>query len=319
MGWRDGRRGAGGTGSGPEQADLTAALTAFAVQLPAVGLIALIDSSTKDDYGTGLGDALGMACVLLFLPLILPLLGALHAVVHTMPAAALAHLVFRRARGPEWVWHLVCAAVVAMVWAGAAAALWGWPFIVVSGWLTGLAVLPVLWVAYDRRRAEAGERQGCWGVIVWSTLAAVLLCVVVGVGGLLGSAMGLIKNYQPPTLSSEQLGGVWHGDGGAVLRLAPDGRAELTKLPTEPDFGASVPPDQEFFVCDGTGTWELDTEGRNDRFGSNSPKARDGVVVRRKGCGDVTYWTIGGTKHDPELFVRFGDPDAGDLRILRRD
>jgi hypothetical protein len=67
----------------------------------------------------------------------------------------------------------------------------------------------------------------------------------------------------------------------------------------------------EFTVCHGTGTW---SPGRDGPL--HSPD-RDGVLVRPGGdCGQETYWTIGGSERDPELFVLFGDPDSGDLRIL---
>jgi hypothetical protein len=62
-------------------------------------------------------------------------------------------------------------------------------------------------------------------------------------------------------------------------------------------------------VCDGTGTWEPDADSDE----------RDGVVVRLDGdCGQETRWSVSGTAHAPELFVLFGDPDAGELRILKR-
>ncbi|SDM72180.1 hypothetical protein SAMN04487981_102375 [Streptomyces sp. cf386] len=123
---------------------------------------------------------------------------------------------------------------------------------------------------------------------------------------MLGTATGVVKDYEPPRLTADELTGVWRGEDGAVLRLHPGGRAELTDLPTESESGdwLAEPP---FAVCEGTGTWLLDREGR------------DGVVVRLDGgCGRQTRWTIGGTERDPELFVLFGDPDAGDLRILKR-
>jgi hypothetical protein len=73
-------------------------------------------------------------------------------------------------------------------------------------------------------------------------------------------------------------------------------------------------------VCDGTGTWSLDMEGREELWSGQGAEDRDGVVVRLDGgCGEQTYWTIGGTEREPELFVLFGDPDAGDLRILKQD
>ncbi|MFF3909330.1 hypothetical protein ACFYZJ_25870 [Streptomyces sp. NPDC001848] len=316
MGWGDRRRRAG---ADPAEHNVEVAAAVGAAQLPAVGLILLIHASTGDDHGVGYGGMFGVACLLVLAPLVLPVLGLFHAAVHTMPAATLARLVVRRVGGAEWVWHLVCSAALALLGAGAAAALWDWPLTVTAGWLTALAVLPVLGVAYVRRRTRAGRVWGRWGVWFRSALASVALCVAIGVGAALASSVGLLQNYEPPVLSAQQLTGVWRGGDGAVLRLRPGGRADLTKVPAQPasqdDKGFA-----DFVVCDGTGTWALDTEGRYGRDGVVGPERRDGVVVRLGGgCGEETYWTIGGTEHDPELFVLFGDPDAGDLHILKRD
>ncbi len=160
-------------------------------------------------------------------------------------------------------------------------------------------MLPVLALA-----ALRGRRWGAWGVWLRSAGASVVLCLV---GLPVGDA--LADDYVPPVLSAGQLAGDWHGGEGAVLRLAPGGRAELTRLPTEGGIGG--PDDsgvfEDFVLCDGTGAWTLD---RRDR---------DGVVLDPGGdCGGQTRWTIGGTGRDPELFVRFGDPDAGEVRILTR-
>lgn len=46
---------------------------------------------------------------------------------------------------------------------------------------------------------------------------------------------------------------------------------------------------------------------------------RDGVLLRLDGdCGEDTHWSVSGTEDAPELFVLFGDPDAGELWILER-
>ncbi|CAM5284380.1 hypothetical protein STENM327S_02659 [Streptomyces tendae] len=110
-------------------------------------------------------------------------------------------------------------------------------------------------------------------------------------------------DYEPPRLSAGQLAGDYRGDHGAVLRLAPGGRAELTRVPAQPDFEA----DQDYTRCGGTGaTWT------RDRYGD-----REAVLVRLDGdCGEATHWRIGGSEQAPELFALFGDPDAGDLLIL---
>lgn len=249
----------------------------------------------RDDYDQGGGGFLGIVCV----PLVLPFLGVLHATVQIMPAATLARLRPRTARGPEWSWHLAGSVLIGTGWSALGCALWGWPVADTLPWFAGVGALPVLALARLR-----GRPWGSWGVWLRSAGASFVLFAVCGV-----SAASLAGHYEPPELSAGQLVGDWRGADGGVLRLAPDGRAELTRVPAHND----VDEDGDFTLCDGTGTWTR--EGRSDLRDTD----RDGVLVRLDGeCGQETYWTIGGTERDPELFVLFGDPDAGELRILTR-
>ncbi|MFG2553350.1 hypothetical protein ACGFWF_25830 [Streptomyces sp. NPDC048581] len=291
--------------------DLNAAAAVCAAQLPAIGLIWWIGTELGDDYGGspyGLFLLLALACLLVVAPLVLPFVGLAHAVVQIVPADHLARLASRHVRGPVWAWHLVSIPVLGAAWAALAAVLWDWPFVITALLLTALGVLPALGLAYLRRRTRiTGRPRGFWGVWLPSLFASVTLFLLVFVGGVLGTVTGLVKDYEPPRLTADELTGVWRGEDGAALRLRPGGRAELAELPTESESGdwLAEPP---FAVCEGAGTWFLSREGR-----------RDGVVVRLDGgCGRQTRWTIGGTELDPELFVLFGDPDAGDLRILKR-
>jgi hypothetical protein len=249
----------------------------------------------RDDYDRGGGAFLGVFCVML----VLPLLGLLHATVQIMPAATLARLRPRAARGPEWAWHLGVSALIGAGWSALGYALRGWPVTDTLPWFAGVGALPVLVLARLR-----GRPWGSWGVWLRSAGASCVLFVVGGV-----SAASLAGHYQPPELSDGQLVGDWRGADGGVLRLAPDGQAELIRVPAHND----VDEDGDFSLCDGTGTWTRD--GGSDFRDTD----RDGVLVRLDGeCGQETYWTIGGTEAKPELFVLFGDPDAGELRIMTR-
>ncbi|MEU6218433.1 hypothetical protein ABZ845_13075 [Streptomyces sp. NPDC047022] len=295
----------------------TTAAAMSAAALPAAGLVRWLEASTGDDRGAT-GGGWGLFCLVLFAPLVFPVLGLLHAAVFTLPAAVLARRAVRRARGAEWLWHLGFAAVAAVVWAGAVAALWDRPFIVTAGWLMGLAVLPVLGIAYVRgRAARTGRAWGFWRLWFRAGLASFVLCVLVVSGGVVASMTGSLPQYRPPVLSARQLAGEWRGDGGAVMRLGEDGRVEFTKVPVQPS-----PDDrglEDFTVCDGTGSWVLDKNGHYASDGDEGPRHRDGVFVRfGGGCGHETFWTIGGTERKPGLFVLFGDADAGSLRILKR-
>ncbi|NNN36909.1 hypothetical protein HLK59_42475 [Streptomyces sp. S3(2020)] len=296
-----------------------------AAQLPAVVLIWFVDVTTGDDYGV-MGAGFGLACLFVLAPLWLPFAGLLHACVQTLPAGLLARLTVRRVHGPEWLWHQAWAAVLGLVWAGAVAALWGLPFAATAAALVAFGILPVLGVAYFRRAARSRERAwGCTGTWILSAGVSFVLLMVVFGGAVLATETGVVEEYEPPELSAGQLTGVWRGEDGAVLRLHSGGRAELTALPavSETDDWFADPP---YTVCEGTGTWELvrgdEGEGADEGVeeGEDEGLDRDGVGLRvGGGCGTPTLWTIGGTEHEPELFVLFGDPDAGDLRILTRD
>ncbi|MGW3666436.1 hypothetical protein [Streptomyces sp. NPDC005141] len=322
MGWGD-----SGRPARPRSAwsgfEVSLAAAVCAAQFAVAVAVWWVGTFDDDDHGVGLGGgpaAVGFLCLLVFGPPLLAVLGLLHTVAYTMPAASLARLVTRRAPGPESAWHLAFVLVLGTLWATLAVVLGGLAptgatalLIAVSG------VPPTLGVALVRRRQGAtGHRPSGHRVWFRSALAALGACGLVAAAGTVGLAAGLIQEYEPPKLGSDQLTGVWRGDHGAVLRLRPEGRAELRAVPAQPEFGDVAT--KEFTRCDGTGKWSLDTGGRYDPYadgGGDDP--RDGVVVRVGHCGHDTYWTIGGTVAHPELFVLFGDPDSGDLRILKQD
>ncbi|MFD7057835.1 hypothetical protein [Streptomyces sp. NPDC059906] len=261
-----------------------------ATQLPLVWLAWwLFVGAGQDDYGRG-GGAFGVLC----LPLILPLLGVVHSSAQIMPAATLSRLLPRRS-GPQWARHVVASVLVGAGWAVLGHMVWGWSPRDTLPWFAGAGILPVLFLAPLRRRAWGG-----WSV--WSRAAGACFVLSV-VGGLAVAA--LADEYEPPALSDGQLAGEWRGDHGAELRLAPGGRAGLTRVPARAGFEA----DGDSTTCSGTGTWTRGTNG-----------GREGVVVRLDDdCGEETFWTVSGSERSPELFALFGDPEAGDLLILTRN
>ncbi|MGI5390823.1 hypothetical protein [Streptomyces sp. CA-251251] len=265
-------------------------------QLPLVWLAWWsIMEARRDDYDQRGGAYLGIFCVLL----ILPLLGLLHATVQIMPAATLVRLRPRAARGPEWAWYLGGSVLIGTGWSVLGYALWGWPVADTLPWFAGAGALPVLGLVRLH-----GRPWGTWAVWLRSAGASFVLFVVCGV-----SAASLTGQYEPPELSDGQFVGDWRGADGGVLRLTPDGQAELTRVPAHND----VDEEGDFAVCDGTGTWTRE-EGNDLR-----DTDRDGLLVRLDStCGQETYWTVSGTERNPELFVLFGDPDAGELRILTK-
>ncbi|MFI5794121.1 hypothetical protein [Streptomyces sp. NPDC051677] len=330
MGWENVRTKTGWKRAEPE---VVAAIAAGAAQLPAAFLLWWFHSLAADAYGRDYGGGFGLACLFLFAPVYLPVLGLLHAWTHTLPGVILADLALARLRWPRWGRHLLGAVLVALGWAAVTGLLWDWPFLATALVLAALGVLPVLAMAYTRRKALRSTRStqstqstrsawstqstrsawSTWGVWWWAGVGSVALCVLAFAGAALADATGLIEEYEPPELSAAQVAGVWRGDGGAELRLLPGGRAELARTPAEGEFGSG----EDMAVCDGVGAWTYATEGPYE--------ARGRVVVRLSagsgtgsGCGEETTWRVSGTDRAPELFVIFGDPDGGELRILKR-
>ncbi|MGC0331282.1 hypothetical protein RKD23_004272 [Streptomyces sp. SAI-170] len=159
--------------------DLHTAAAVGAAQIPAL-LVIWFFIATDDQYGGG-GSALGLACAMVLTPLWLPPVGMVHALVQSLPATLLTHRVRRRARGPEWVWQVLCALLVGVLWAVPPALLWGWPFGTTAVVLAALGVLPALTLAYARVRRRTGRAWGTWGT--WWRSGVVGLGLLVSVPG----------------------------------------------------------------------------------------------------------------------------------------
>ncbi|MET7702738.1 hypothetical protein [Streptomyces sp. NPDC005485] len=292
------------------KAELNTAVAVCAAQLPAAVALWWLTTLGDDDYAVGATGALaaaGLLCTLVLGPPVAAVLGLVHAVVCTMPATTLAGLAARRLRGPEWLWQLAGVGVLGAVWGAITAVLGGWSFPVTAGLFVAFGVLPALGVRHVRRwqRTMGRAPRGGWAWLLWPVLASFALAMLVLGGGLVATVSGLIVEYEPPKLSAAQLSGVWRGEDGAVLHLHRDGRADLTGVP----YTASGEDGPDARSCGGSGSWTRD----HDEF-----YGRAGVLLSVDRCGDEA-WAIGGTENDPELFVLIGDPDSGDVRILKRD
>ncbi|MFI7320225.1 hypothetical protein [Streptomyces venezuelae] len=246
-------------------------------QLPLVWLVWwFVMEAGRDDYGRG-GGFLGIVCV----PLVLPLLGVLHATVQIMPAVSLARLRPRTARGPEWSWHLAGSVLIGAAWSALGRAVWGWPVGDTLPWVAGIGVLPVLVLARLR-----GRPWGWWGVWLRSAGGSFVLFAVCGV-----AAASLAGQYKPPELSAGQLVGYWRDTDGGVLRLAPGGRAVLTRVPTQDvvdedgDFGGGhhgsrSPTAHVRDKQGGLGPWLLPRVGKARRV--DEVNGRPGALLLRR-------------------------------------
>ena len=300
MGWVKGRKNERGGRPVPPPGVLTVAAVLAGAQLPAAGVLWLIGTFGRDDYGAGSGPALGVFCLIVVSPLLLPLLGLVQACALTLPSLALARAANRRLGGPAWRTLLVAPVLPASFWGAVTALLWRWPPFTSIPLLTALGILPTLAVPWVH-----GRGRRAWGLWWRAALGSAALAVVTLGAGALALVTGLIEEYRPPELTPAQLVGVWRDGGGAQLRLYPGGRAEAVRVPAQPtgdDFGVV-----EYVMCGGSGAWETDDDGR------------PGIVLHPGGgCGAETHWSVTGTASSPALFSRFGEPDAGTLWRLDR-
>ncbi|MEV5608009.1 hypothetical protein [Streptomyces sp. NPDC052225] len=278
-------------------------------QWPVIGLAALIWwADATNDYGQGYGGALGVigfACMLLFVPPLCGLFGWAQAAVQVWPALRLGDLAARRAPGPGWAGRTACALACALVWAVPFALLGVCSYGTGAVLCAAVEVLPLLAVLRARRRPIAAPRL--WLTSVLGGFAAVILTLVCGIAV---SVAGLTPRYEPPHLTTAELAGVWRGEDGAELRLTSGGRARAVRLPYDYEWDAdSASGESSLKRCEGGGTWRWTD---SDDFVAGDP----GIDL--DACDTTLTWTIGGTAERPELYYLFGDPDSGELRILRR-
>ncbi|MEU3671053.1 hypothetical protein [Streptomyces virginiae] len=257
-------------------------------------LVALPGSG--DSYGQrgwGAGVLFGFAIVSGVSVPVLLCLGVLHAVVFTRPALALARRTGRGVAAVAWLLSASAASALVVRCAGA-------PYASALAWIAGIGVLPLL-VAHLALRA--GTRPG---TVVARTSVATPVLVLVALAAVSGmSDAGAFDTYEPPSLERAAYVGEWRGEGNEVIRLYEGGETAVERVKAS-GFGGNGAS------CTGTGTWTARAE--DPRYGT-----RAGVEIDVPGCsrwGET--WEVSGTAARPELFQWIGDPDTGDLRILRR-
>lgn len=254
----------------------------------------------SDAYGVGYGTfALSLVLEVVFACLFLPPLAAgmgwVHSVLFTTPVVALSNTVGVRTRIPAQRWALPVLLLLAGAYAAPVALLIRTSYAATWAWIAAAGVLPVGVAVYARVRQRTKARVRLW------TLAATLLAVPAAfVAGLLAPA------YQPPVLERADYVGVWTG-GDVRLELDARGAATAVGLPVDGGLG-------EVGRCSGSGTWRDRGEGRQ-----GAGRQGAGLSLSVAECEEASlHWRVAGTEEAPQLFVLIGDPDGGDLRILRK-
>lgn len=263
-----------------------------------------------DQESPGLSyNALGVLFLIVFAPFVAAVgaaLGALVSLCGVIPLLVTAGSLGRARSGREaWGWvPVVAAAGTGLPALVTTVLLDADPLTGAGGWIAVTsALVPPALVARrlllpHRRRLSGRAMFG--RVALHGTLAVVAACGLAVVGFLAGIA------YEPPRLSTEQVAGTWSDGKGGTLSLTAEGAAMATRVETY-EMGDSFDPVVR--ECTGTGTWGYDPGA--------GPWAQQ-VTVTIDDC-PMDTWEVYGSSEHPKLFVFIGDPDSGDLYILRRE
>lgn len=254
--------------------------------------------SSSDNYDRDGWGPFGLLVFLVFLGVVclfvVPCLAFLHSLVFTRPAMALARKTGNPGAAPAWL--LAASAACAVVpW------VLGVPYADSLAWIAAGGPAPLLLAWWASRR---GWRP--WPVAsVTAGVTALVLLPGALVGGFLLAEAGLLKGYESPRLERAAYVGEWAGDDGGTVRIHEDGRVEVEGVLGYGD-------DDTAARCTGAGTW-------TERPADHGMRMRAGVDLDVTGCVRwQSQWEVSGTAAHPELFQLVGDPDAGDVRLLRR-
>jgi hypothetical protein len=284
----------------------------------------------EDGYESTVGG--GLAGIgMLVAPLLFGVLAVVHACLLILPVETCARFAARRFGGPVWGWAVPPLTVLGLLYAAFNIYVFPVlgivplapvspdidveqpaPLLPLAGWIAATGVVPLLGVAYFRRR---DLRRPVTAKTLVGRVAAATVCACVP----LVVWMAALPGYEPPKLGRAAYAGDWsEPDGLGVLRLGADGRATAVRLPYEAMFAADAsdePDTSGVKHCAGTGTWTFQPEATAADPGGPH---RDQVEVQVEGCSGPVVWQITGTAGQPELFSSLGDPDAGVTVFLRK-
>ncbi|MDJ0385661.1 hypothetical protein [Streptomyces sp. G-G2] len=276
------------------------------VQFLLLGLWYLVTDSTRDSYESGVGGASGAVFLCCCGPFVLMGLGVLHGGLFSLLVGSLARRAARRTPlGGAW-WAAACGLAVSAAYAWPVALAMGIPYLQACAWVVACGAPPLAVAGLAVLRDLSGVR-----VMRHTGWALGFGLLAVFGGGIIAAKAGLLNTYQPPRMERAEYVAQWSGVEGVRLELRADGVAVARRLPE-----ARTWVDAEVGYCSGTGTWEFRRKGSSGHKGGAF--LRDGVELTLPTCGGTYDWWVAGTHARPELFAVAGEPDGGDVRILRR-
>ncbi|MFB7977867.1 hypothetical protein [Streptomyces vinaceus] len=245
------------------------------------------------DYGGGMAILFSLFVMCVLGPAIVFIMGCVHTLLFTTPVMVASNAVGVRTRISAPWWTLPAVVLLAAGYAVPISLLIGTSYAATFGWIAAAGLLPVGVAVFARMREVPRIKVWRWALV--PSVAAVLAAFYCGLNA---------PMYRPPVLERADYVGEWAG-GGVRLELGAQGTVVAEELP--------VPGAHDLVNrCSGHGTWKA--EGEDAARG-----LRSGVALTIPDCKSAELrWAVAGTDERPELFVLVGDPDDGDVSVLRK-
>ncbi|MFF8271771.1 hypothetical protein ACF059_30980 [Streptomyces sp. NPDC016562] len=258
-------------------------------------LYAWLLSFAEEPYNRGFGGGIAALfwLVVLFFgsPFIVLALGFAHSLLFTTPVMTASNFAGVRSRMAAPYWALPTLIVLTLGYAVPISLLSGSSYVATLCWISAVGVPPVAVAVFARMRQV--PRRTVRRYALAPLVAAVIATFCLGAAA---------PAYQPPVLERADYVGAWAGDG-VILELGAGGEVTAKVLPVHDGF-------EVVDHCSGHGTW-APAEAEYGR--------RAGVALAIPDCKEAELrWEVAGTEPRPELFVLMGDPDAGEVAVLRK-
>ncbi|MEU3948717.1 hypothetical protein [Streptomyces sp. NPDC029526] len=285
-------------GGGWISAWLTGAVALVAEGTLALIVFVIVALQGEDAHFAGAGAPLGWILGAVLGVVAGALAGLTGSAAVVLPVLRLSRRSARRAgRTDTALWCLAVCAVLAVVTgavAGAVGAVRGGDVarLLLVAPVVFLVLTPAVLCARAATVARGTGARVAVPVIVGAAGGAV--AAVTLTAGVVAYATGTLELYEPPGLTEEQLVGTWTDDRGGTLTLRADGTAVADGLGAEER-------------CSASGTWDRTERG-------SEPEVR----LHGDGCLEESY-AFSGTAEHPSLYRLFGDVEAPDRYVLRRD